>query len=76
MSMIKVACGCIWSEGRKRYIKLCRSHLNQQIKNNIQRQNQINAGIIRQQALKPEPKQNTFHLKPLFTRKNIFRKKI
>lgn len=49
--MIKMKCGCIWSEIRKCCVHRCRIHLDQQIKNNITTQNQINAEMLQREMV-------------------------
>jgi hypothetical protein len=48
---IKLGCGCVWSQERKRYIKYCRQHLNNVVAENLQKQKQLMERIIQQEAL-------------------------
>lgn len=81
MSMLKLNCGCIWSEKRKCCVHRCRVHLNQQIKNNIEIQNQINAELEQKRSLlleqEAKTKKSRWKLKPIFDHpKNVFKKKL
>ncbi len=68
--MVKLSCGCVFSEERKCCIKRCRIHLNQEISVNLQKERKLHEQIEQQQILRKQQKSNTFRIKPLFLRDN------
>jgi hypothetical protein len=70
MPIIILHCGCHYNTYKKAYVKYCRTHFQNVISNNLQKEKTITEQIAQRKILMQEQKSNTFRIKPLFLRDN------